>query len=170
MEQDTQSKEEKWSWLNHKPDNMITIVGSPEKNFFKWWCTIINPLLYKVLQVTLTPKEMDLIASFLKLRHELSKKILDPIIVDSQLMTNDSRDMIIQDCGISLSYFYVLHSNLKGKGLITDTGINPILVPRISKDNNGYCQLLFLFKDDIIKLPMKKWYQESLIQLVLAKH
>lgn len=151
MEQDVQSREEKWSWLNHKPDNMITITGSPEKNFFKWWCTIINPLLYKVLQVTLTPKEMDLMASFLKLRHELSKKILDPIIVDSQLMTNDSRDLVIQDCGISLSYFYVLHSNLKGKGLITDTGINPILVPRISKDNNGYCQLLFLFKDDIIK-------------------
>ena len=151
MENDVQHKSEEWSWLNHKPDNMIKIVSSPDKNFFEWWCIVINPLLYKVLNVTLTPKEIDLMASFLRHRHELSKKILDATIIDSQLMNNDTRDKIIKDCGITLSHFYVLTSNLRGKGILTPAGINPMLVPRISKDNNGYCQLLLLFKDDIIK-------------------
>ena len=58
---------------------------------------------------------------------------------------------IIDECGITLSHFYVLTSNLRSKGILTETGINPKLIPRISKDNNGYCQLLLLFKDEVIK-------------------
>lgn len=145
MEKDTQLKEEKWSWLNHKPDNMFTIEGSSDRNFFKWWCIIMTPF------IGLTPKEIDLVASLLKQRHELSKKILDPTLIDSQLMSNDTRQKVLEECGITLAHFYVLMSNLRSKGIITEAGINSKLIPRISKDNNGYCQLLLLFKDDIIK-------------------
>ena len=144
MENEVQPKKE-WSWMNHKPDNMFTIEGTPDKNFFKWWCIIMNPF------IPLTPKETDLIASFLKQRHELSKKILDPTLVDLQLMNNETRKKIIDECGITLSHFYVLTSNLRSKGILTETGINPKLIPRISKDNHGYCQLLLLFKDEVIK-------------------
>lgn len=124
---------------------MISIEGSPDKNFFKWWCIIMTPF------IPLTPKEIDLMASFLKQRHELSKKILDPILLDSQLMNNETRKKILDECGITLSHFYVLTSHLKSRGIITESGINPQLIPRISKDNNGYCQLLLLFKDEEIK-------------------
>ena len=134
MENDGQLKTEKWSWMNHKPDNMFTIEGTPTKNFFKWWCIIMNPF------IALTPRETDLMASFLKQRHELSKKILDPTLIDSQLMNNETRKKIIDECGI-----------LRNKGILTDAGINPRIIPRISKDNNGYCQLLLLFKDETIK-------------------
>lgn len=145
MENDGQLKTEKWSWMNHKPDNMFTIEGTPTKNFFKWWCIIMNPF------IALTPRETDLMASFLKQRHELSKKILDPTLIDSQLMNNETRKKIIDECGITLSHFYVLTGNLRNKGILTDAGINPRIIPRISKDNNGYCQLLLLFKDETIK-------------------
>lgn len=145
MEKEVQPKEEKWSWLNHKPDNMITISGTSDKNFFKWWCIIMTPF------IGLTPKEIDLMSSLLKQRHELSKKILDPTLIDSQLMSNDTRQKVLEECGITLAHYYVLMSNLRGKGIISETGIHPMLIPRISKNNNGYCQLLLLFKDDIIK-------------------
>ena len=145
MENDGQLKTEKWSWMNHKPDNMFTIEGTPTKNFFKWWCIIMNPF------IALTPRETDLMASFLKQRHELSKKILDPTLIYSQLMNNETRKKIIDECGITLSHFYVLTGNLRNKGILTDAGINPRIIPRISKDNNGYCQLLLLFKDETIK-------------------
>lgn len=145
MEQDTQPKKGKWSWLDHKPDNMFTIEGTEEKNFFKWWCTLMT------LFINITPKEIDLVASLLKQRHELSKKISDPTLVDSQLKNNDTRQKVLEECNITLAHYYVLMSNLRSKGIITEAGINSRLIPRISKDNNGYCQLLVLFKDPIIK-------------------
>lgn len=145
MEQENHRKEEKWSWLDHKPDNMITINGTEDKNFFKWWCIIMTPF------IGLTPKEIDLVSSLLKQRHELSKKILDPELLDSQLMSNDTRQKILKECGITLAHFYVLMSSLRSKGIVTETGLNSKVIPRVSKDNNGCCQLLLLFKDDIIK-------------------
>lgn len=101
--------------------------------------------------IALTPRETDLMASFLKQRHELSKKILDPILLDSQLMDNKTRDKVLKECNITLAHFYVLMSSLRSKGIITESGINSKVIPRISEDNNGFCQLLFLFKDDAIK-------------------
>lgn len=145
MESSVQPKEEKWSWLNHKPDNMFTIEGTADKNFFKWWCIMMTPF------IELTPKEIDLMASLLKQRHLLSKKILDPTLLDSQLMSNDTRQKVLDECGITLAHFYVLMSNLRKKHIVTESGISSKLIPRISKDNNGYCQLLLLFKDDVIK-------------------
>ena len=81
----------------------------------------------------------------------LSKKISDPALVDSQLKNNDTRQKVLEECGITLAHYYVLMSNLRSKGIVTEAGLNSKLIPRISKDNNGYCQLLILFKDPIIK-------------------
>ena len=145
MENDSQLKKEKWSWLNHKPDNMININCSEEDNFFKWWCIIMTPI------IKLTPREIDLMACLLKQRFELSKKIPDSTLIDSLLMNHDTRQKILDECKISLEHFYVLMSNLRNKGIITESGIRSELIPQISKDNNGYCQLLFLFKDSFIK-------------------
>jgi len=37
-------------------------------------------------------------------------------------------------------------SNLRKKKVITDTGIDPRLIPTFRKDDNGLFQLLILFK------------------------
>jgi hypothetical protein len=101
--------------------------------------------------INLTPREIDVMSSLLKHRYELSKKIPDPIMVGSILMNNDTREKVLEECGISVEHFYVIMNNLRNKGYATKQDINPELIPNISKDNNGYCQLLLLFKDDIIK-------------------
>ena len=101
--------------------------------------------------IKLTPREIDLMACLLKQRFELSKKIPDSTLIDSLLMNHDTRQKILDECKISLEHFYVLMSNLRNKGIITESGIRSELIPQISKDNNGYCQLLFLFKDSFIK-------------------
>jgi hypothetical protein len=45
----------------------------------------------------------------------------------------------------------VLMSNLRKKGIITDNGIHPRLVPNLRAEDGGCFQFLILIKDDIIK-------------------
>lgn len=139
----TQSKKEGWNWANHKPNNCLNIVPTPDKNFFKWWCTLLRPF------VALTPREIDVMASFLKQRFELAEVISDPAILDSQLMSNDTKEKVIAECDITLQHFYVVMSNLRKNHVITDAGINPKLIPNLRKDDNGLFQLLILIKEDV---------------------
>lgn len=140
---DTKEKpqEKTWDWKSCKPNNMIPIKAGPDTGFFKWWCIYMRPI------VPLTSKEVDVVAAFLKQRYELSKVISDPAVLDSQLMSPDSKNKVIQDSGITLQHFYVVLSNLRKRKIITDKGINPRLVPNIRKDNGDTFQLLILFKD-----------------------
>ena len=54
-----------------KPNNIITIPVSKDYDFFRWWCIFLRPV------INLTNREIDVIASFLKQRWELSKSITD---------------------------------------------------------------------------------------------
>lgn len=134
------SKKE-WDWKKRIPNNMLVINAGPESGFFKWWCTYMTPM------VKMTPKEIDVVSSFLKQRWELSKVITDPAVLDSQLMSNATIDKVIKECKITRSHFYVLMSNLRKNKVITPSGINPRLLPNIQKDSNGIFQFLILFKD-----------------------
>ena len=110
-------------------------------DFFKWWCTLIHPF------VELTPREIDVIASFLKQRLELSQQV-PPELVDRLLMSNETKSKVIEDCHITQSHFYVVMSTLKKKKVISDKGINPRLIPNVRKDDNGVFQLLILIKNN----------------------
>lgn len=145
MGDSTQSGTDKMYWAKHKPNALFSITPTPEKNFFKWWCTLLTAF------VDLTPREKDVVASYLKQRHELSKVISSPEILDSQLMGKDIRDKIVEECGITRSNLDVIKGNLKKKGVITETGINPKLIPRFRKDDEMSFQLLIAFND--IQLP-----------------
>ena len=139
MEENVQPKKAGWNWSEHKPNNALTVVPTPEKNFFKWWCILLHPF------VDLTPREEDVLAAYLKFRHELKKVISDPVALDSYLMGNDIKMKVIAECGITLQNYYVVMGNLKKKGVITDTGIIPILIPNIKEDEQGHFMLLVLF-------------------------
>ena len=136
MDNTGQPKEKGWNWAEHKPNNMFSINATPEKNFFKWWWTILRPF------VALTPKEIDVMAALLKQRFELAKIISDPVILDSQLMGNDTRNKVLEECKITLPYYHVIISSLKKRNVITETGINSRLIPNIRKDDNNCFQLL----------------------------
>jgi hypothetical protein len=60
-------------------------------------------------------------------------------------MSNDVRDQVVEECGITLQNFYVIHSNLQKKGIITENGIAPRLIPRFREDDNGTFRLLIAF-------------------------
>ena len=97
--------------------------------------------------INLTNREVDVVAGFLQQRWELSKHISDPAIIDTMLMTEDSKNKIIERCKITQQHFYVVMSNLRKNKVFVDGVINPRLVPNIREDDNGCFQLLILFKD-----------------------
>lgn len=124
-----------------KPNNIVTVPTTLDTGFFRWWCVFLRPF------VKLTERETDVIASFLKQRWELSKSISDPAILDTMVMSEDTKQKVLQDCNITLQHFYVVMSNLRKNKVIVNNVINPRLIPNIRQDDNGTFQLLILFKD-----------------------
>ena len=124
-----------------KPNNMFNIeyVGSLE--FFKWWCTILRPF------VPLTEREIDVVSSFLKQRWELSKSTTDPAALDILLMSDDTKQKVVQECNISFEHFYVVMSSLRKKRVIVNNIIAPQLIPNKRDWDNGIFRLLIQFKE-----------------------
>jgi hypothetical protein len=121
-----------------KPNSVIVVPSG--KDFFKWWCVFLRPF------VSLTNREIDIVANLLEQRYKLSKVISDPAVLDSQLMSQNTINKVLEDCNITIQHLYVVMSNLRKKKVITDTGIDPRLIPTFRKDDNGLFQLLILFK------------------------
>ena len=125
-----------------KPNNIITIPAGHGIEFFKWWCIYLRPF------INLTNREIDVIASFLQQRWELSKKVSDPAMLDTLVMSESIKNRVIDDCKITQQHFYVVMSNLRKNNVIVNNVINPRLIPNIRETDNGCFQLLILFKDN----------------------
>ena len=124
-----------------KPNNIVTIPTN-HIEFFKWWCIMLRPF------INLTIKEIDVVASFLHQRYELSKSITDPTILDTMVMSNDTKLRVIEECKITQQHFYVIMSNFRKNKVIVGNVLNPKLIPNIREDDNGVFQLLILFKNN----------------------
>lgn len=127
-----------------KPNNMIRVPTTTQGDFFKWWCIFLRPF------VNLTNREIDVIASFLKQRWELSKHISDPALLDVMVMSEDTRKKVIEDCNITQQHFYVVMSNLRKNNVIVNNVINPRLIPNVREANpeegeDGKFRLMILF-------------------------
>ena len=123
-----------------KPNNIITIPVAKDYDFFHWWCIFLRPV------INLTNREIDVIASFLKQRWELSKSITDQAILDEMVMSDATKRKVMDECNISLQHFYVVMSNLRKSKIIDKGKINPRLIPNIRQDSDDYFQLMILFK------------------------
>lgn len=124
-----------------KPNNIVTVPTTLGLEFFKWWCIFLRPF------ISLTNREIDVIANFLLQRWELSKNIDDPTILDTMMMSETTKSKVIRDCNITQQHFYVVMSNLRKNNVIVNNTINPRLIPNIRKDDNGCFRLLVLFKE-----------------------
>ena len=142
---ETNEKKETWSWKDRKPNNILKIPTTPDKDFFKWWCSFLRPF------VNMTDREMDIIASFLKQRFELSKKTSDPSILDTMVMSEEIKKKVRDECNITLQHFYVVMSTLRKKSVIKGNMINPRIIPNLRSDDNGCFQLLIMIGEDNIK-------------------
>lgn len=135
MDKMTLSKDD----VRKMPNNIIPVPTNHD--FFKWWCTFMRAF------VKLTDKEIEVISSLLKQRYELSKVISDPAVLDSQMMGNDVKNKVIEECHITSQHYYVVMSKLRKNKVITATGINPRLIPSIRPDDNGTFRLMIVFKE-----------------------
>ena len=123
----------------YKPNNALSIPVTTILDFFKWWCIFLRPF------ISLTDREIDVVASLLKQRYELSKGITDPTILDRIVMDSDVLNRVAEECKITRQHLYVVMSSLKKKNVV-DKSINPKIVPNIRTDDNGVFKLAVLFK------------------------
>lgn len=119
-------------------NNVINISTSTEGKFFKYWFEFLRPF-HK-----LTDREIDVIASFVKHRYNLSKVIKDQKILDSVTMSEDTKRKVREECNITQAHFQVIMTKLKKSKVIEDGNINPKFIPRLTEDNGNF-QLLLSF-------------------------
>ena len=96
-------------------DNIKKVIPIPPTGkFFKAWLEVLRPLHH------LTDREMDLLAEFLKRRHQLSRTILDKDMIDTVLMTNKSKKAIREACNISDVYYQKMMVTFRARGIIVN--------------------------------------------------
>ena len=74
-----------------KPNNIVRIPCSLDISFFKYWFMFLKPF-HK-----LTDREIDVIATFVKHRYELSKVIKDNEILDKVTMSEDIKKKVREE-------------------------------------------------------------------------
>lgn len=121
------------------PHGIIKIPSSLKDSFFKYWFEFLRPLH------RLTPRETDVITAFVKQRYELSKLTKDDFMLDQVLMTQEIKEKVRNECGLSLPHFQVIMGKLREGGLIIDGSINKRFIPNI-KEEDGHFKLLLLFE------------------------
>jgi hypothetical protein len=124
--------------MKNRINNVIRIPASLNSNFFKYWFLFLEPFHH------LTDREMDVIASFVKQRYELNKVIKDDNILDKVVMSEDIKQKVREECGISLPHFQVVMGKLRKAKVIVDGKINPKYIPRLEEDGDSF-KLLLLF-------------------------
>ena len=121
-----------------KPNNIISIPCSIDKSFFKYWFKFLKPYH------NLTDKEMEVIASFVKYRYQLSKVIKDANILDKATMSEDTKLKVRGDCNLSSHHFQVIMSKLRKSKIIENNRINPRFIPNLLDESKPF-QLLLVF-------------------------
>lgn len=124
--------------MKDKPNNIVRIPCSLDKDFFKYWFVFLRPFH------NLTDREIDVVVSFLKYRFDLSQKISDKEILNKVLMGEDIKRQIREENNISLQHFQVIMGKLRKKNVIIDNKLNPKFIPNIQKDADNF-KLLLLF-------------------------
>lgn len=123
-----------------KVNGIISIPCSIEDgSFFKYWLDFLAPFH------SLTTREREVAACFIKHRYLLGKAITDNEVLDRVVMSEETKRKIRQECGITPSYFQVIMGKFKQTKFIVDNKLNPKLMPKGIKDGDASFQLLLHF-------------------------
>lgn len=120
-------------------NNVIRIPTSLQGKFFRIWIEYLTPLH------NLTKREKDVVAAFIKARFELSKSVSDNDLLDKIVMSDDVKNKVKAECGVSDAFFQVILGKLRRIGVITNGKINPLLIPKRLKPEDKSFQLLLYF-------------------------
>lgn len=122
-------------------DSNSRLSMSPEGDFFRVWVEFLKPIH------NLTNKEMDVLAAFLKKRYELGKVITDTEVLDSVLMSENTKKEIREQCGIKTKHFQVIMCKFRKKGVVINNRIFLNLIPTITQEGVGL-MVYFNFKNE----------------------
>ena len=78
----------------NRPNNVARVPCSLSDSFFKYWFMFWEPF-HK-----LTKREIDVAASLVKTRYELSKVVKDEAILDKLIMSEDIKKKVREECNI----------------------------------------------------------------------
>jgi len=132
-----------------KPSCVIKVPSSVDGGtFFHWWIRFLSPFH------DLTNREMDVAAALFHQRYELSKRVADPVLLDSLVLNAESRKLVETKLGLSRSYMNVIFTKLRKCNILLENRLNPRFIPDIKpgdKDNLFTVLLVFDFKEDARK-------------------
>lgn len=142
--------------------NFITIPSnsslkmSPDGDFFRAWVDFHRPIH------ELTKREMDVLAAFLKKRWELGKKNKDGDSLDRDLMSEEVRSQIANECHMKMRHLRVTLSTFRKKGILVNEKFITTLFPTITKEGVGL-MIYFDFKNEqpLVKLGSQASSQKS---------
>ena len=120
-----------------KNTNIVRIAPDKAK-FFRYWFEFLQPF-HK-----LPPREMDVIATFLRERSDLSAVIRDEDLLDKVVFSEEIKRKVREECGIKAQHFQVIMSKLKKSGIIVNNKINKKFIPNIEEDAKEF-RLIFHF-------------------------
>lgn len=124
-------------------NNVIRIPTSLKGKFFRIWIEFLTPLH------SLTNREKDVVAAFIKARFELSKSITDDTLLDKVVMSDDVKEKIKAECNVSDAFFQVILGKLRKTNVIIDGKINPKFIPKnLSLDDKSFQLLLYFDLDE----------------------
>ena len=128
---------------------------SPDGDFFRVWVDFHRPIH------ELTKREMDVLALFLKKRWELGKKIKDEEALDKYLMSDEIREQVIKECGMTMRHLRVILSAFRKRGILVNEKFITTLLPTITKEGVGL-MVYFAFKSEqqLVKLGPRKSSQK----------
>lgn len=128
--------------MNSRVSSLISIPCKDLKSFFRYWMAFLTPIHH------LTPKVIEVAASMLEQRHELSKSISNDEILDKYLMSEEIRQKIMDDCDIKLAHYHVIVGKLiDGKFILEENDgkikrINPKFIPNLKEETGEFGFLL----------------------------
>ena len=119
-------------------DSIVRVPCKVDGKFFNYWFQFLRPFH------NLTEREMDVITSFVRQRHELGKVIKDNGVLDKVTMSEDTKKKVREECGISLPHFQVIMGKLRKNKVIIDGKINPRYITSVD-EGNGSFKMMLLF-------------------------
>lgn len=125
--------------MEKRPNNVIALKSGLNVKFFRMWLEFLRPF-HK-----LSEREMDVLASFLLQRFELSKVVTSQEILDKLVMSEDTRKKVKEDCNLSQTHFQVIMTKLRKSKIIDNGKINTKFIPRVEHNAKGF-QLLLAFE------------------------
>ena len=126
-----------------KGNSAIVINSNNLFKFYRYWLEFMRPL-DPIAQ--LSPKQLEVLATFLYKRNEIEKGVVDEKLITKLLWSVDVRNSILESASISKHNYYNVISFFKKIGIIVDGDLNKKVIPELV--NNKFSLIISFNVED----------------------